>query len=492
MTIFVRVTSQIFDNYTSYPVVFIARSENAVKNWRIPSKTSGNSLQYSASLCKTSENLRFTVSTRSDQPLRFKISIDSVPDSEIVLEPGQGQTASLSPTSQQLFQVKFRNDSVEQYQLMVKGKSKQPVCSLVSIQPLDNCNTELYDQEQDMRYGNMTLYQTMLNLTALIIERKNYPHGANVVLLAKSNDDGCYQKTDIPYDPDRRFDIEVTISELEEDPLVSTLVVLLIYLLSGLFAILSSCLASRRFGFELVGKLSKYELKLEDTITKRRQQKSTTISISKAYGKWKKSQSVDSSPGYESAKSHVNSRDSLDYIDAVDEPGSGEGTEAGNHVEANDNKEDVIQSSPDNINTEASNEITNKRLKESKPRRLPYQESIEIEDTLDGPLYKHRNIHQLLHDNCVRSRNNSGTNATGSEAYVTKVIIVDKDKIKQKRTDAENVNVADMAVYHNPDYFPNFLSLRSDMFVWLIFLAGIYYTLPVFQLVYYYQETSIK
>ena len=55
-----------------------------------------------------------------------------------------------------------------------------------------------------------------------------------------------------------------------------------------------------------------------------------------------------------------------------------------------------------------------------------------------------------------------------------------------------NVTVADMSFYHDPDYFPSTLKLRSDLFVWLIFLAGIYYTLPVFQLVYYYQETSLK
>lgn len=55
-----------------------------------------------------------------------------------------------------------------------------------------------------------------------------------------------------------------------------------------------------------------------------------------------------------------------------------------------------------------------------------------------------------------------------------------------------NVTVADMSFYHNSDYFPNTLKLRSDLFVWLIFLAGIFYTLPVFQLVYYYQETSLR
>ena len=48
-----------------------------------------------------------------------------------------------------------------------------------------------------------------------------------------------------------------------------------------------------------------------------------------------------------------------------------------------------------------------------------------------------------------------------------------------------------MAVFHhNPKYFPNFLKLRSDLFLYLILMAGIYYTLPVFQLVLYYQETS--
>ena len=53
------------------------------------------------------------------------------------------------------------------------------------------------------------------------------------------------------------------------------------------------------------------------------------------------------------------------------------------------------------------------------------------------------------------------------------------------------ISVLDMSVFHhNPEYFPNFMKLRSEMFLYLILLAGIYYTLPVFQLVYYYQETA--
>lgn len=70
----------------------------------------------------------------------------------------------------------------------------------------------------------------------------------------------------------------------------------------------------------------------------------------------------------------------------------------------------------------------------------------------------------------------------GKESFVRKYITVDTSKLKQKRANREDVTVADMAVFHhNPEYFPNYLRLRSELFLYLILLAGIYYTLPVFQ-----------
>ena len=73
----------------------------------------------------------------------------------------------------------------------------------------------------------------------------------------------------------KTYKVNVTIDELEtewRDPLTSTLIVLGFYLVSGFFAIITSCLASWR-GIELVGKLGKYEIKLEDTMKSDRNKK---------------------------------------------------------------------------------------------------------------------------------------------------------------------------------------------------------------------------
>ena len=89
-----------------------------------------------------------------------------------------------------------------------------------------------------------------------------------------------------------------------------------------------------------------------------------------------------------------------------------------------------------------------------------------------------------------RTRQGSGSEER-KESLVEKYITVNTSSLKKKRSKRENVTVADLAVFHhNPRYFPHYRSLRSEMFLYLILLAGIYYTLPVFQLVYYYQETA--
>ena len=74
---------------------------------------------------------------------------------------------------------------------------------------------------------------------------------------------------------------------------------------------------------------------------------------------------------------------------------------------------------------------------------------------------------------------------------VQKFITLDKKAVKTKRT-LSSPKVEDMSVCANPEYFPNYLWKRSDQFVWNVFIVGIYYTLPVFQLVLYYQNVSLE
>ena len=158
---------------------------------------------------------------------------------EFMIQPGKNnsKTAWISPTTQQLFQFPFSNHTKDQYLLKVISNDDNPVCSLVSVQPLENCLDELYDEEKDMRYGDNTVFQTMLSVTAIVIEKKTYPKGVNIVLLSKSSDSGCYLKTK-PNDKyfNRSMKITVSVEELTEDPVSSTFIVLAVYFLLGMMA----------------------------------------------------------------------------------------------------------------------------------------------------------------------------------------------------------------------------------------------------------------
>ena len=46
-----------------------------------------------------------------------------------------------------------------------------------------------------MRFGNGTLYQTMSNLSAIILKKEHFPNGANIILLSlKNGQDECREE----------------------------------------------------------------------------------------------------------------------------------------------------------------------------------------------------------------------------------------------------------------------------------------------------------
>ena len=55
--------------------------------------------------------------------------------------------------------------------------------------------TKVYDEEENMRFGNGTLYQTMSNLSAIILRKEHFPNGANIILLSlKNKQDECREE----------------------------------------------------------------------------------------------------------------------------------------------------------------------------------------------------------------------------------------------------------------------------------------------------------
>ncbi len=52
-----------------------------------------------------------------------------------------------------------------------------------------------------------------------------------------------------------------------------------------------------------------------------------------------------------------------------------------------------------------------------------------------------------------------------------------------KRRQEENLRLADLATTMDKELFPNALKLKSSLYLWIILLMGVFYTLPVLQLI---------
>ena len=132
-------------------VVFIVRTANSVKSWRISeNKQIGLKTFYDtyvATLCRTSvenEEIYVSASTRSNKFLNYELKVQTLNDSRTMLRPGKPEkNVRLSPRHQQLFQFTFVDGDDDTYLLKVNSTDSNPYCSLVSVQPLDNCNHEV-------------------------------------------------------------------------------------------------------------------------------------------------------------------------------------------------------------------------------------------------------------------------------------------------------------------------------------------------------------
>ena len=58
---------------------------------------------------------------------------------------------------------------------------------------------KLYDEEENMRFGNGTMYQTMSKLSAIILKKSSFPNGANIILLSTKGKDECFKNVNTPF-----------------------------------------------------------------------------------------------------------------------------------------------------------------------------------------------------------------------------------------------------------------------------------------------------
>ena len=78
--------------------------------------------------------------------------------------------------------------------------------------------------------------------------------------------------------------------------------------------------------------------------------------------------------------------------------------------------------------------------------------------------------------------------------FVQKVFTLDKSVVKKMRQNlAQNDMMLDsMCIYfYDTTAFRNQLKMRSDSYMWMVGLMGLFYTLPVFQMALFYQEHSL-
>jgi len=379
-------------------------------------------------------------------------------------------TTVISPTQMGLFQFKFPEeaDMDDTFLLTIQNSSEVQVCSILSIQPRPRC-PEIHDQERDMRSGSGTQFQTFLGTSALVLRKSRYPDGVHVVLLAQAEDSGCYKKTEPPTpNSSRNMTVRVQVKKLTESKLEATIIILAFYFV---ICFIAGCISFVTFRSHLFHFDSKFAQR-EERQRQDRQKGWFTLIV-------KPMTSL------------------LRAVTGESEVDRGQETEMaiqGNlRAHATMQREAVAAREVDSEVEAEVDETTHccgseKNTTKTKAFKFCWQEEEEdtTNDATDGAAVSR--THTITQEH-VRERHASGN--TTENTHVKKVVTLDKKKIKARRVHSD-VKVADMAVCANPEYFKNFLWQRSEQFVWNVFIVGIYYTLPVFQLVLYYQNVSLE
>ena len=193
------------------PVIIVVRQEKGVLSWQIPfyvKKDAGNNIYekyYSVSrtLCPIENNPKLlsatsrsadvfvTVSSSSRDNIKFSIKLthQNVFYINEINQPIQDQVAPSAPI---FFQVNLPPDVDA---ALVKTTSNDPTCSILSIQ---NVSCPVYDLDLNVQFEGS--YQTFAGQAGITITREQYPSGAYIVLVAKSDDFACHNSLQLVND----------------------------------------------------------------------------------------------------------------------------------------------------------------------------------------------------------------------------------------------------------------------------------------------------
>jgi len=450
MRIHTRVVGRL---NSEHPVEFTARQPGSRLAWDIPNKLASNSSTANKTLCPFSGNqtIDIIVSTSSKENQTFQITVTVV---DFVIEVGKKLSGSVSPMSPQVYRFNFP-EKIDNLLLKVTSE-KNKVCSVVSVQPGDRC--PLYDDESNYKFGSV--YQTMLELSAvsLNLDRDTFKDGVNIILLVKTTDKACYHRHEKEYlSPlsDRVVDMTVEVVELDQNSVMATLVTVGFYVCVGLIA---SCFTF--CGFDFDSKFSQFGQTLDREV-RRKSNASAFSSLFKSIR----------FPVIFSCQGNSSPADQVEGVERSIEMKTKEGSDA--RIKPGENEENSAVNNLHSQDAEDAPFLVCWQQQQTSPLDQP--------DAAIGTAAK--SVLPNLEE-CVRSRHSSGNHPA-----VKKVVEIDKTKVKIWR-EHPDVTVAFMSLEHDRRRFPNSMRMRSEMFGWLIIIVGIYYTLPVFQLVFHHQETT--
>lgn len=458
-----EVTTEILDgeiidiSEINEPVIFIAKYLDSVYTWQLPDTQNHNASTLTKTLCSAggymnnSDEVDVTVLiVQHPDIINFKVSLRRAAfniEKNLDYE-NSSLTANVTANAAARFRLKLEKG--RDYIVNVSNQT-EAVCSSVSILTTNTC--------QDPHFSNKFLkQQSMLELAAINIHSDDFPDHdyLDIVIAIKATDLGCTLNTSKVALAHRGHFMKIKISVRELDGTlwwISVLVVLAFYVL-GIVLIFVVYIFGRKYDYEPDG----YMGKMVNRISKRSNQSRTTSL-----------QTIREDAPTNEANNCVR-----------EDPTTNEANNCQPKVEVENNTNSTTR-----MLTEGEDDVDGRD-----DTRIP-TENIDVSND-DVDVEEHTDDGDLV--SCFgkyRRTVKKWTKEDEVDAGEHTIDYIHKHKrtINENRLQNDNC-VANNAIYHGKNS-KDFKEVRDEMsksYSWLTGLMGIFYTLPVLQLVLEYQN----
>jgi len=422
------------------PLHFSVSQSGTMRTWQVPSTSFPQARFAERVMCPLSgaQKLRISVTTDSTHSLRFKLTVSVI---DFLLQPNIPRQVTVSPTGPSVLRFIFPEGNGEDNFLLKLTNSSMAACTIVSLQKASQCPYTFHDQESNVKFGSS--YQTMLQKSAMTVSRENYPDGFYLILVGKSNNRECYKRHEPSSVELSQHDMNVTIvvesptkSVLFESLVTdSILFVFVFYVSLGIIFFIVTIVLDRFYGFELES----------------------------VYG------TIDTL-----AKEKVR-------------------TEARNEAFSNIAPLTMITGDqPDGI------DHVYVKTDELKPKKIPFkfwyqtnwEQQIDVVDEVDQAMPENGSSNSSPESSIeiTTVKSNDKSQNSNLRPWVT----LAKTNVSDKLTIKSDYNCSTLDQTCQTLHQRHRQHVRSHMFSWLIVLAGIFYALPAFQLVYNHQNIYIE